>query len=112
MAGAHSQGSRLLRWTGSARWVAIGACLAVVAAATSGTIAAVGPSNSGFGGHAQNASCAQYEVGVNFRFHYSASGSSGSWSGTTGTSCTNGTTSVTIGPQDMEGDQKLAPGDL
>jgi probable HAF family extracellular repeat protein len=45
---------------------------------------------------------------VNVRFHYSANGSSGSWSGTTSTSCKDG--SVMIGPQAMEGDLKLIPG--
>ena len=45
---------------------------------------------------------------VNTRWHYSANGSSGSWSGTTSTSCTNG--SVKIGPQAMEGDLKVNPG--
>jgi probable HAF family extracellular repeat protein len=45
---------------------------------------------------------------VNVRFHYSANGSSGSWSGTKATSCTDG--SVVIGPQAMEGDLKLLPG--
>ena len=45
---------------------------------------------------------------VNVRWHYSANGTSGSWSGTTSTSCADG--SVTMGPQSMEGDLKLSPG--
>jgi len=45
---------------------------------------------------------------VNVRFHYSANGSSGSWSGTTSTNCATG--AVTIGPQAMEGDMKVNPG--
>jgi hypothetical protein len=45
---------------------------------------------------------------VNARWHYSANGSSGSWSGTQSTSCQDG--SVSIGPQAMEGDLKVAPG--
>ena len=45
---------------------------------------------------------------VNVRWHYSANGSSGSWSGTKSTSCQDG--SVSIGPQAMEGDLKVAPG--
>lgn len=44
---------------------------------------------------------------LNFRWHYSANGSSGSWSATTGTTCPN---SISIGPQAMEGDLKIAPG--
>ena len=44
---------------------------------------------------------------ANFRWHYSANGSSGSWSGTKTQGCG---TSFSMGPQDMEGDQKLAPG--
>ena len=43
---------------------------------------------------------------LNVRWHYSAGGSSGSWSGTG--SCANG--AVTLGPQAMEGDLKVAPG--
>lgn len=46
---------------------------------------------------------------ANFRWHYSANGSSGSWSGTKTQGCG---TSFSMGPQDMEGDQKLAPGTL
>jgi hypothetical protein len=45
---------------------------------------------------------------VNVRWHYSANGSSGSWSGTKSTNCQDG--SVAIGPQAMEGDLKVAPG--
>ena len=45
---------------------------------------------------------------MNVRFHYRANGSSGSWSGTKSTSCTDG--SVVIGPQAMAGDLKLSPG--
>lgn len=44
---------------------------------------------------------------VNVRFHYRANGSSGSWSATKSTSCTDG--SVVIGPQAMAGDLKLSP---
>jgi uncharacterized repeat protein (TIGR01451 family) len=44
---------------------------------------------------------------VNVRWHYSANGTSGSWSGTQGATC--GAT-VTLGPQAMEGDLKVAPG--
>jgi hypothetical protein len=45
---------------------------------------------------------------VNVRWHYSANGSSGSWSGTKSTTCDG--SALTIGPQAMEGDLKLAPG--
>lgn len=45
---------------------------------------------------------------TNVRWHYSANGTSGSWSGTKSTSCQDG--SVSIGPQAMEGDLKVAPG--
>jgi PKD repeat protein len=45
---------------------------------------------------------------INVRWHYSANGSSGSWSGTKSTSCKDG--SVVIGPQAMEGDLKVNPG--
>jgi hypothetical protein len=44
---------------------------------------------------------------ANFRWHYSANGSSGSWSGTKSTVCPN---SLTMGPQAMEGDLKVSPG--
>lgn len=44
---------------------------------------------------------------VNFRWHYSANGSSGSWSGTKTDVCPG---SLTMGPQAMEGDLKVAPG--
>ena len=44
---------------------------------------------------------------VNVRWHYSANGTSGSWSGTQGGTC--GAT-VTLGPQAMEGDLKVSPG--
>ena len=45
---------------------------------------------------------------INVRWHYSANGSSGSWSGTKSTACDGSV--LTIGPQAMEGDLKLAPG--
>jgi hypothetical protein len=44
---------------------------------------------------------------ANFRWHYSANGSSGSWSGTKTQTCGS---SFSMGPQAMEGDLKLAPG--
>ena len=44
---------------------------------------------------------------ANFRWHYSANGSSGSWSATTGQSCPG---SFSMGPQSMEGDLKVSPG--
>jgi hypothetical protein len=44
---------------------------------------------------------------ANFRWHYSANGSSGSWSATKSVLCPN---SLSIGPQAMEGDLKVAPG--
>jgi hypothetical protein len=44
---------------------------------------------------------------LNFRWHYSANGSSGSWSGTQSTVCSG---SISEGPQAMEGDLKVAPG--
>jgi hypothetical protein len=44
---------------------------------------------------------------VNFRWHYSANGSSGSWSATKSVVCPG---SVSIGPQAMEGDLKVSPG--
>ena len=45
---------------------------------------------------------------VTARFHYSANGSPGKWSGTKSTNCSDG--SVVIGPQPTEGDLKLSPG--
>ncbi|MGA9858670.1 MAG: hypothetical protein WBQ18_12460 [Solirubrobacteraceae bacterium] len=44
---------------------------------------------------------------LNFRWHYTANGSSGSWSGTKTAICPS---SVTMGPQAMEGDLKVSPG--
>jgi len=44
---------------------------------------------------------------ANVRWHYSANGSSGSWSGTQSAVCPS---SLTMGPQAMEGDLKLSPG--
>jgi hypothetical protein len=44
---------------------------------------------------------------INFRWHYSANGSSGSWSGTKTVVCPG---SLTMGPQAMEGDLKVSPG--
>ena len=44
---------------------------------------------------------------LNFRWHYSANNSSGSWSGTQGVVCPG---SDSQGPQAMEGDMKLSPG--
>jgi hypothetical protein len=45
---------------------------------------------------------------INFRWHYSANGSSGSWSATKSTDCATG--AISIGPQAMEGDLKVNPG--
>jgi Concanavalin A-like lectin/glucanases superfamily len=44
---------------------------------------------------------------VNVRWHYSANGSSGGWSGTQSATCPG---SLTMGPQAMEGDLKVSPG--
>jgi len=44
---------------------------------------------------------------ANFRWHYSANGSAGSWSGTKTAVCPS---SLTMGPQAMEGDLKVSPG--
>jgi hypothetical protein len=44
---------------------------------------------------------------ANFRWHYSANGSAGSWSGTKSAVCP---ASLTMGPQAMEGDLKVSPG--
>lgn len=44
---------------------------------------------------------------VNFRWHYSANGSSGSWSATKPVVCPG---SLSMGPQAMEGDLKVSPG--
>jgi hypothetical protein len=44
---------------------------------------------------------------ANFRWHYSANGTSGSWSATTSQNCGN----FSMGPQSMEGDLKVSPGD-
>jgi len=46
---------------------------------------------------------------ANFRWHYSANGTSGSWSGTKTAPCPS---TLTMGPQAMEGDLKVAPGTL
>src|SRR5580765_170309 len=44
---------------------------------------------------------------ANFRWHYSAHGTSGSWSGTQTGHCGS---PLTMGPQAMEGDLKVSPG--
>jgi hypothetical protein len=44
---------------------------------------------------------------ANFRWHYSANGTSGSWSGTQTGHCGS---PLTMGPQAMEGDLKVSPG--
>lgn len=44
---------------------------------------------------------------ANFRWHYSANGSAGGWSGTNAASCPG---SLAVGPQAMEGDLKVTPG--
>jgi hypothetical protein len=44
---------------------------------------------------------------LSFRWHYSANGSSGSWSGTKSTTCPG---SISEGPQAMEGALQVAPG--
>jgi hypothetical protein len=103
MARAQGRGSRLQRWTGSARWTAVGLGLALAAFATGGTIAAVGGSGGGgFAGVAQNAACSQYASQINFRFDYGTLTSSGAFSGTTDWSPTAGVSgcsgNVTIGP--------------
>jgi hypothetical protein len=46
-------------------------------------------------------------VKASFRWHYSASGSAGGWSGTQPAACP---ASLTMGPQAMEGDLKVSPG--
>jgi hypothetical protein len=45
---------------------------------------------------------------ANFRWHYSAGGSAGGWSGTTTETCPG---TVTMGPQAMEGNLTVSPGD-
>jgi hypothetical protein len=45
---------------------------------------------------------------ANFRWHYSANGSSGTWSGPKSIICPG---SLSMGPQAMEGDLKISPGD-
>lgn len=52
-------------------------------------------------------SCTASPAKVNVRWHYSANGSSGSWSGTSEAKCGK---TITLGPQAMEGDLKLKPG--
>lgn len=44
---------------------------------------------------------------INFRWHYTANGSAGSWSGTQSVVCPG---SLSMGPQAMEGDLKVSPG--
>ena len=44
---------------------------------------------------------------IHIRWHYSANGSSGSWSATTGFRCPG---AVSMGPQSMEGNLQVAPG--
>ncbi len=44
---------------------------------------------------------------VNVRWHYSANGTSGSWSGTGGAQCGQ---TITLGPQAMEGNLQVTPG--
>ncbi len=67
------------------------------------------------GGHAsasqQLSGCTQPQcppgTSANFRWHYSANGTAGSWSGTKSAGCPS---AISMGPQAMEGDLKLAPG--
>jgi uncharacterized repeat protein (TIGR01451 family) len=51
--------------------------------------------------------CSANPPNVNVRWHYSANGSSGSWSGTGGAKCGK---TITLGPQAMEGNLKVSPG--
>jgi len=44
---------------------------------------------------------------INFRWHYTANGSAGSWSATQSVVCPD---SLSMGPQAMEGDLKVSPG--
>jgi hypothetical protein len=55
----------------------------------------------------QGATCPPTSPKVNVRWHYSANGTSGSWSGTREAKCGQ---TITMGPQAMEGDLKLTPG--
>jgi hypothetical protein len=54
-------------------------------------------------------SCPANPPKVNVRWHYSANGTSGSWSGTGGAQC-GGT--IKLGPQAMEGNLQVSPGTL
>jgi 6-phosphogluconolactonase len=51
--------------------------------------------------------CPASPPSVNVRWHYSANGGAGSWSGTGGAKCGK---TITLGPQAMEGDLRVIPG--
>ena len=76
--------------------------------ARSGTIGASGgtPASGTPGQGSQSAPCPP-GTKANFRWHYSANGSPGAWSGQKSIICPG---SLSMGPQAMEGDLKVSPG--
>ena len=96
------------------------AAASAAASLTSGSVSAfaAGPSgpssdqwqsdvSSGCSGPCAPPPCPQ-GTSIHVRWHYSANGSSGSWSATTSFTCPS---SISMGPQAMEGNLKVAPGD-
>jgi hypothetical protein len=87
----------------------VGAAFAVYTWSVLGAFGVVGASAQ-TGGVFSGAYAYQYQYGcpVDVRWHYSPTGTKGSWSATKRASCQSGF--VVIGPQAMEGDLKLTPG--
>ena len=77
----------------------------VIVAATSATAFTVGAAGASLA-EGSGGTCPQ-GTSIHIRWHYSANGSSGSWSATTGFSCPG---PVSMGPQAMEGNLQVAPG--
>lgn len=86
--------------------------LGLVGAGAGGVMAGSGgPTGGSSSATAQGepGTCTAAGEAPNFRWHYSANGTSGSWSGTQTGPCPG---SISMGPQAMEGDLKVSPGTI
>ena len=83
----------------SLRWAKLGAVMVAVVVPS---LALLAPAAS-----AGASPCPASPPSVNVRWHYSANGGAGSWSGTGGATCGK---TITLGPQAMEGDLRVIPG--